>query len=106
MSTVTASKPKAVRKVQSAKDPVSEAPARKVPAAEKSESKLLTTDAIGDVAGAVWNCLNSEGPQSLAKLKKSLDAPSDTVLAAIGWLAREGKLSFETSGKAVTVSLG
>lgn len=72
----------------------------------KGEAKLLTSESIGEAAGIVWQCLSDDGPQSLAKLKKGVDAPADVVLAAIGWLAREGKLSFETNSKAVTISLG
>lgn len=65
----------------------------------------MACNTIGECAGVVWSCLNDQGPQSLAKLKKSVDAPADMVLAAIGWLAREGKLTFETGGKQVTLSL-
>lgn len=59
---------------------------------------------IGDTAGQVWHVLSS-GPQTVANLKKAIDAPSDLVLAAIGWLAREGKLKFDSSGRSVTISL-
>jgi hypothetical protein len=60
---------------------------------------------IGNVAGEIWGLLASNGEQTLAALKKSVDAPSDIVLAAIGWLAREDKLQFATSGKTVKISL-
>jgi hypothetical protein len=49
--------------------------------------------------------LNDESPQTLAKLKKSIDAPADNVAAAIGWLAREGKITFDASGKTVMIAL-
>lgn len=65
----------------------------------------LSPHAIGDTAGSVWTCLNEQGPQTLAQLKKEVAAPADLVLAAVGWLAREGKLHFEARGKTVTVSL-
>jgi hypothetical protein len=70
-----------------------------------AEIKTLSNESIGEAAGAVWVCLDSNGPQTLAKLKKAVDVPADTVLTAVGWLAREGKLKFETSGKTVTISL-
>lgn len=60
---------------------------------------------IGNVAGEIWGLLASNGEQTLAALKKSVDAPSDIVLAAIGWLAREDKLEFATSGRTVKICL-
>ena len=59
---------------------------------------------IGDTAGQIWHAL-ATGPQTVASLKKSIDAPGDLVPAALGWLAREGKLSFDNNGRSVTVSL-
>ncbi|MCC6493393.1 MAG: winged helix-turn-helix domain-containing protein [Pirellulales bacterium] len=60
---------------------------------------------IGQAAGEVWRVLSERGGQTLAGLKKSLDASDDLVLLGIGWLAREDKLAFETNGRTVTVSL-
>jgi hypothetical protein len=62
-------------------------------------------DEIGHVAGDVWGVLNRDGGLTLAELKKSLGAPADIVVAAIGWLAREGKLEFATEGRTVKISL-
>lgn len=64
-----------------------------------------TNEQIGEMAGAVWQVLTANGPKSLAALKTSVDAPPELILAAIGWLAREGKLDFDTSGRAVKVLL-
>jgi hypothetical protein len=64
----------------------------------------ITTDAIGDAAGKVWHALAAQ-PLTLAALKKTVDVPEEVVLAAIGWLAREGKLAFDSSGRSATVSL-
>lgn len=52
---------------------------------------------IGQTAGLVWQTLNEQGPQSLAKLVKSIDAPRDLVMQAVGWLAREDKVWIEDS---------
>ncbi len=60
---------------------------------------------IGHAAGEVWGLLSTNGPQTVAAIKKSVDAPPDVVLAGIGWLAREDKLEFETSGRTVKISL-
>ena len=60
---------------------------------------------IGEVAGAVWNCLNENGPRSLSQLVKDIDAPRDVIMQAVGWLAREDKLSIEEEGRSKVVAL-
>jgi Winged helix-turn-helix domain (DUF2582) len=60
---------------------------------------------IGEVAGEVWGLLANGEAQTLAAIKKSIDAPADLVVAAVGWLAREDKLAFTTSGRTVKLSL-
>jgi hypothetical protein len=60
---------------------------------------------IGATAGLIWNHLNDNGSISLAKLAKQIDAPRDMVMQSVGWLAREGKVEIEETGRAKTVSL-
>jgi hypothetical protein len=48
---------------------------------------------IGETAGAVWGALAEHGPLSLTKLLKVVGQPRDSVLQAVGWLAREGKIN-------------
>ena len=74
------------------------------PAAVRSPGVFSSTE-IGHVAGDVWGLLVRDGSQTIAAIKKSIDAPPDLVLAAIGWLAREDKLEFSTHGRSVKVSL-
>ena len=69
------------------------------------QQRILSSDGIGDVAGDVWQLLTDQGEQSLMVIKKSIDAPADVVMAAVGWLAREDKLEFKRSGRSVKVSL-
>ncbi len=66
---------------------------------------LFSNIGIGDVAGEIWQLLTDQGESSLAAIKKSIDAPADLVLAAVGWLAREDKLEFKHRGRSVKVSL-
>ncbi|MEX0613539.1 MAG: winged helix-turn-helix domain-containing protein [Pirellulales bacterium] len=80
----------------------SPAPAKKSTAAGQRE---ISAAEIGNVAGQVWACLSEDGEQTLAAIKKSIDAPADVVVAAIGWLAREDKLDFSTTGRAVKICL-
>jgi hypothetical protein len=60
---------------------------------------------IGHVAGELWGALSRNGGLTVASLKKEVAAPGDVVMAAIGWLAREDKLAFDTAGRVVKVSL-
>lgn len=60
---------------------------------------------IGWAAGTVWHRLDEDGPQSLAKLVKELDLPRDTVMQAVGWLAREEKIQIEETGRGRVISL-
>jgi hypothetical protein len=66
---------------------------------------ISSVEQIGETAGAVWGLLNERGPQSLAKLVKSIDAPRDTVMQAVGWLAREDKVWIEESKRGRMISL-
>ena len=50
---------------------------------------------IGDHAGRLWNYLNQKKAQTPAAVAKALNLKSAEVDRAIGWLAREGKLTFE-----------
>ncbi|HEY4759847.1 MAG TPA: winged helix-turn-helix domain-containing protein [Thermoguttaceae bacterium] len=68
-------------------------------------SSTLCVAQIGETAGVVWKLLAENGPMSLAKLVKAVDEPRDTIMQAIGWLAREGKLMIEEEGRSRTISL-
>ena len=54
---------------------------------------------IGINAGLVWTALNTNGRMTEAKLKKETGLASAEFFAALGWLAREGKLNLETETK-------
>jgi hypothetical protein len=60
---------------------------------------------IGEMAGQVWHTLDEHGPQSLAKLVKLIDAPRDSIMQALGWLAREDKIAIEETSRGKIVSL-
>jgi len=64
-----------------------------------------TTMQIGETAGAIWQTLNAQGPMSLAKLVKSIDAPRDLIMQGIGWLAREDKVEIEETSRGRVISL-
>lgn len=50
---------------------------------------------IGTHAGAVWNMLHEKGRMDLTQLKKETKLTDKEIIAAIGWLAREGKVQSE-----------
>jgi len=60
---------------------------------------------IGDTAGATWKILEEQGPLSMAQLVKAVGQPRDTVMQALGWLAREDKICIQEEGRKRTVSL-
>ncbi|NLF69825.1 MAG: winged helix-turn-helix domain-containing protein [Candidatus Anammoximicrobium sp.] len=60
---------------------------------------------IGQTAGLVWRTLDEQGPQSLAKLTKSVESPRDLVMQAVGWLAREDKVWIEDTKRGRTIGL-
>ncbi len=62
---------------------------------------------IGMNAGKVWTQLDIAGRQNVKDLKKATNLREKDLYAALGWLAREGKLCFEEeeNGKELFVSL-
>lgn len=72
------------------------------PATPKPE---FTHIAIGHTAGDIWGVLSTDGPKTITELKKSVQASGDVVVAAVGWLAREDKLEYITTGKTVKIGL-
>lgn len=60
---------------------------------------------VGETAGLVWKALAENGPMSMARLVKAVGEPRDTVMQAIGWLAREEKIVMEDQGRSRIVSL-
>jgi hypothetical protein len=60
---------------------------------------------IGQTAGLVWNFLQSHGESSLSSLEKGVEAPKAMVSMAVGWLAREGKITVKDEKRAVRISL-
>ena len=56
----------------------------------------MTIEFIGTTAGIVWTTLSTSGKMSIKNLKKLSKIKTDKQLfAALGWLAKEGKLVFE-----------
>ncbi len=68
----------------------------------------MNVEAIGLWAGAVWTALSeAEGNLELKAIKKATKLKDKEAYAALGWLAREGKVNIVASedGKTVEVTL-
>ena len=63
----------------------------------------MITTKIGENAGLIWNALPG-GALTLKALKKATKLKNDELYLALGWLAREGKVSF-TEGEDLTITL-
>ena len=53
----------------------------------------MNAEVIGTWAGQVWNALNESGKLTVKGLKKATKLKEKELYAALGWLAREGKVS-------------
>ena len=62
-------------------------------------------DSIGEVAGNVWKFLSQNGPVTLSKLSREIDGPRDLVMQGVGWLAREGKVTFQEGSRSKLIRL-
>lgn len=60
---------------------------------------------VGSTAGKVWHTLSSEGPLTLAQLRKKVDAGGEVVSLAIGWLAREDKVDILPEKRTLRIAL-
>ena len=63
----------------------------------------MITTKIGKNAGLIWNALQG-GALTLKALKKATKLKNDELYLALGWLAREGKVSF-TEDEDLTITL-
>ena len=63
----------------------------------------MITTKIGENAGLIWNALQG-GALTLKALKKATKLKNDELYIALGWLAREGKVSF-AEGEDLTITL-
>jgi hypothetical protein len=59
----------------------------------------MNTETIGTNAGLIWNALNEENALSVKQLKKVTKLKDKEVFAALGWLAREGKVAIAVDPK-------
>ena len=61
----------------------------------KIEAERSEFSPIGETAGAVWHMLSDGGPTTLASLIEAAGVPESLFFMAVGWLARENKITIE-----------
>ena len=62
-------------------------------------------EAIGKAAGRIWDILQDKGKASVAQLPKLVGEKDVVTYQALGWLAREGKISYRTEGNRTFIEL-
>jgi len=91
-------------------------PAKKAPAKVKVKavtpkavapkaSSLTMTERVGLTSGSIWHYLTKNGATSVSVLVKALTEEEKIIQRSIGWLAQEGKITFETVGRTETIAL-
>ena len=55
----------------------------------------MNTEVIGTNAGSVWVALNKADALGIKQIKKITKLKDKEVFAALGWLAREGKIAID-----------
>lgn len=56
----------------------------------------MNVEQIGTCAGAVWQALSTADALGMKQLKKMTKLKKEEICAALGWLAREGKINIDT----------
>lgn len=60
---------------------------------------------IGTAAGAIWQALNTNGGSTLPQLRKTIACKASVFNWALGWLAREDKITIAPSKRTFSVRL-
>lgn len=60
---------------------------------------------IGEAAGELWQYLDASGHVSLTTLTKEIELPRDVLMQAVGWLAREDKISIDEDRRTKKIGL-
>jgi hypothetical protein len=60
---------------------------------------------IGEAAGVIWRYLDGKGSTRLRRLREATELPEPLVYMGLGWLAREGLVTFEKEKRSLLVAL-
>lgn len=69
--------------------------------------EIMTIESIGTWAGEVYKALETNPTDGLGmkSLKKATKLKKDELMAALGWLGREGKISLSENDEEIVVTL-
>ena len=63
-------------------------------------------ETIGQAAGQIWQLLSKrKNPVNIADIAKLTKLKTQVAYQGLGWLAREGKITYQTKGAKTSVSL-
>lgn len=65
----------------------------------------MNVEVIGSWAGLVWNALEAGGALNAKQVKKATKLKDKELYAAIGWLAREDKITLTEEGTELVLAL-
>ena len=65
---------------------------------------MLNQD-VGIIAGEIWHLLEEKGELTLSQVESEVKGSEFFVHAAIGWLAREGKLYLNKKDRTIILAL-
>jgi len=60
---------------------------------------------VGKTAGTIWRYLSEQDRIAITKLPKALQVRQTIVYQALGWLAREDKIEYQTEGNVTYIRL-
>jgi len=60
---------------------------------------------IGNAVGVIWRYLDRHGEATFAKLRHGTKLSDQLLLTGVGWLAKEGKISFGKEGRIQKIRL-
>jgi Mn-dependent DtxR family transcriptional regulator len=62
-------------------------------------------EAIGLAAGKIWQALSKKDTATISQIPKMIDEKDSLAFQALGWLAREGKVEYQSQGNKTFVRI-
>ncbi|MGR9116945.1 MAG: winged helix-turn-helix domain-containing protein [Gammaproteobacteria bacterium] len=94
----TPKKPSAAQKAPKKDPAVNAKPAAATP-------DINMHDRVGLTAGSIWHYLTENGVSNVPTMVRELPEDDKIIQRSIGWLAQEGKITLDTSGRVETIAL-
>ena len=67
--------------------------------------EMTVESVFGVKAGIVWEALDQNGPSTIGDIVEATSMRRELVYGALGWLARENKITVDKRGRALVFSL-